>query len=178
MKKVKTIIIFMLIVTFVQISLFSNNVQAEKYKYDSLNRVTEVQYDSGEIVKYEYDVGGNIKKIEHKMPNLKKIKLNKNKILIDKEKNFKIEVTAIYKDKTETKVSDGVNYSSSDEKIAIVDSDGKITAKKRGTAVISVDYCGKTAKLKVRVTEAKYKSLDKILYLFDGIIDTIKNILS
>lgn len=40
------------------------SVQAEKYRYDSLNRLKEVIYEDGSSVVYEYDANGNILKIE------------------------------------------------------------------------------------------------------------------
>lgn len=39
-------------------------VDAEKYEYDKLNRLTKVTYDTGEIVTYKYDANGNVKSVQ------------------------------------------------------------------------------------------------------------------
>ena len=46
------------------ISTFSLNVRAEKYEYDSFDRVTKVIYDDGSYVTYTYDNNGNITNTE------------------------------------------------------------------------------------------------------------------
>lgn len=38
-------------------------VDAEKYEYDKLNRLTKVTYDTGEIITYEYDGNGNVRSV-------------------------------------------------------------------------------------------------------------------
>jgi len=42
------------------ISFISLNAQAMIYKYDKINRLTDVIYDNGDTIKYEYDPAGNI----------------------------------------------------------------------------------------------------------------------
>ncbi len=39
---------------------------AAKYSYDGLNRLTQVAYDSGQLVSYRYDAGGNMLAVENK----------------------------------------------------------------------------------------------------------------
>lgn len=50
----------------------AESVFAATYKYDDLNRLVEVIYDSGQKITYTYDAGGNILNIEVSMP----LKLN------------------------------------------------------------------------------------------------------
>jgi len=38
----------------------SLNAQAMIYKYDKINRLTDVTYDNGNTIKYEYDPAGNL----------------------------------------------------------------------------------------------------------------------
>ncbi len=45
-------------------ALLSSASQAEIYRYDKLNRLTQVIYPSGEVVHYYYDAGGNLLKVE------------------------------------------------------------------------------------------------------------------
>lgn len=40
-----------------------NQVSAETYEYDKLNRLKMVTYDTGQIITYEYDVNGNVQAI-------------------------------------------------------------------------------------------------------------------
>lgn len=41
---------------------------AAKYTYDDLNRLIQVAYDSGQIVNYSYDAGGNMLMVKNEMP--------------------------------------------------------------------------------------------------------------
>jgi len=66
MKKVKLLIqtvIILIIVVCTSLSAY-----AAKYKYDELNRLVEVIYDSGQTVTYTYDAAGNILKVEVNTP--------------------------------------------------------------------------------------------------------------
>lgn len=77
----------------------------------------------------------------------KKISLNAKKKVLKKKKSFKIKVklpknTASYK----------ITYSSSKKSVAKVSSSGKVTAKKKGKATITVKtFNGKKAKIKITV---------------------------
>jgi YD repeat-containing protein len=46
--------------------LFPSSVMGGSYGYDNLHRLTKVQYDSGQMVQYEYDAAGNILAIKPK----------------------------------------------------------------------------------------------------------------
>ena len=76
----------------------------------------------------------------------KSIKLNRTKLTLKKGKTFNLKYT-ITKNTYTT-----VTYKTSSKKVATVSSSGKVTAKKKGTAVITaVTLNGKTAKCKVTV---------------------------
>lgn len=66
MKKVK-ILIQTIIILLIAICT-SLSAHAAKYKYDELNRLVEVIYDSGQTVTYTYDAAGNILKVEVNTP--------------------------------------------------------------------------------------------------------------
>ena len=59
MKKIVTLI------TFVALSLVT--LDAKSYKYDNLDRVIEVSYESGEKIFYSYDSIGNMLDVEYKL---------------------------------------------------------------------------------------------------------------
>lgn len=75
------------------------------------------------------------------------IKLNKTKVTLKKKKSFKIKTTLAPANTTDT-----LAYKTSNKKVATVSKTGKITAKKKGKAVITVSASsGKKAKIKVTV---------------------------
>ena len=75
------------------------------------------------------------------------VALNKTEVTINKGKTFKLKATLTPKNST-----DKVTYKSSKSRVASVDKKGVITAKKKGTATITVKTSsGKTAKCKVTV---------------------------
>lgn len=77
----------------------------------------------------------------------KKIKLNKKRKTLPVKKSFQMKCTL-----SKGSASGKIKYSSSDPKVASVSSSGKITAKKKGNAVITaVTYNGKRAAIKVKV---------------------------
>ena len=61
-KRVKTIMCVLILLISVHIG---REVEAETYEYDSLNRLTKVTYDTGEVFTYEYDANGNIKSVNN-----------------------------------------------------------------------------------------------------------------
>ena len=89
-----------------------------------------------------------------------KIKLNKTKITMTKGKSYRLKVSG-----TKRKVT----WSSSKKSVAAVNSSGKVTAKKKGTAVITAKVCSKRYRCKVTVKQpvtsvklnAKSKTLTK-----------------
>ena len=76
----------------------------------------------------------------------KKIKLNRKKLTLKKGKTFKLKVTLTPKDS-----QDKITYKTSNKKIATVSKTGKIKAKKKGTAKITVISGKKKAVCTVKV---------------------------
>ncbi|WP_235338202.1 S-layer homology domain-containing protein [Paenibacillus wulumuqiensis] len=60
---------------------------------------------------------------------------------------------AVYDDGTSEVITGNLQYTSSDESIATVDSNGVITARSKGSADITIEYAGKTFVIRVNVTE-------------------------
>lgn len=60
-------------------------------------------------------------------------------------------VTAVYSDNSELTISSGVSFSSSNSRVAAVDSTGLVTAKASGRAVITAEYGGFQAQANVHV---------------------------
>lgn len=75
----------------------------------------------------------------------------KTTLYVGDSKNNKTPLTVTYNNK---KVTKGIQYSTSNKKVATVKS-GNIVAVKKGTATISVKYKGKTCKAKITVKNAK-----------------------
>jgi len=65
----------------------------------------------------------------------------------------KIKVIVNYSDGTSEAVTSGLRFKSSSTKVAAVSSDGTVTGKGAGTAVITVTYGSLSARLDVKVTE-------------------------
>lgn len=87
----------------------------------------------------------SVKVIVRKAP--KKIKLNAAAKVLKKGKSFRIKVKLPSKTASYKRI-----FTSSNKKVASVNSKGKVTAKKKGSAVITVKlYNGKKAKLRVTV---------------------------
>ena len=77
----------------------------------------------------------------------KKIKLKKTCVELKKGKCFSIKYT-----RTPLTANDKVTYKTSNRKVATVSASGKVKAKKKGKATITVrSASGKTAKLKIKV---------------------------
>lgn len=78
------------------------------------------------------------------------IKLNETKKFIKYKKSFKLKATL-------NNVSGEIKWNSSNEKVATVDKDGKVTAKGGGLSIISAIVDGKKATCKVIVVRYKLK---------------------
>lgn len=79
-------------------------------------------------------------------------KLNKKQISLNVKKSYQLKVTGISKK---------VTWKSSNKKVASVSKKGKVTGKKKGTAVITAKVNKKTYKCKVTVTSAVKVKLNK-----------------
>ena len=72
-----------------------------------------------------------------KVGNHKAVKLNKSKIELKKGKSFKLKATAVAADKKKkVKKHQAIRFESTNEKIAKVSKNGKITAKEKGTCYV------------------------------------------
>jgi alpha-amylase len=79
--------------------------------------------------------------------NVKKIKLNKKKLTLKVKKSYRLKATL-----KPSGIKDTLTWKSSNKKVASVDKNGKIKAKKKGKAVITVTTSnGKKATCKVTV---------------------------
>ena len=78
------------------------------------------------------------------------------------EKGKTLQLTATLRPKNSTQA---VKWSTSNKKIATVNSKGKVTAKKAGTATITAKSGKKSAKVKVKVVPAPEKRKEIITYL-------------
>jgi hypothetical protein len=87
--------------------------------------------------------------------NVKAIKLAKNKATIKVGKTYKIKASVVLVDSKKKMLSDKhaatFRYASSDRKIATVDKNGKVTAKKKGTCYVWI-YAKNGYANKVKVT--------------------------
>lgn len=164
------IISFIAIIIFLQISISGYIIHADSYKYDALNRVSEVDCSSGEKIYYTYDAAGNITGVKHEMPDLDSISVNNNDVVMKVKDTFSIKVTAKSKDGKQTDVTKYTAFTSSDTNISDVSKDGVITAKKTGSNTITVKYYDKTAVVNVKVDTT-------IGYIWDSIVDFFKNLL-
>lgn len=170
MKIRKSRIISFIVIIFLQITISGYIIHAESYKYDALNRVSEVDCSSGEKIYYTYDAAGNIMSVKHDMPDLDSISVNKNDVLMKVKDTFSIKVTASSKDGKQTDVTKYAVYTSSDTNISDVSKDGVITAKKTGSSTITVKYYDKTSVVNVKVDTT-------IEYIWDSIVNFFKNLL-
>jgi uncharacterized protein YjdB len=72
-----------------------------------------------------------------KVGNHKAVKLKKSKIKLKKGKSFKLKATAVAADKKKkVKNHQAIRFESTNEKIAKVSKNGKITAKEKGTCYV------------------------------------------
>jgi len=84
---------------------------------------------------------------------LKKLEADATKITLKLEETYTPMLEATYRDDSNSEVTEDIEWSSSNEKVATVDEDGQISAVAKGRATISAKYGGKTVKITVTVTE-------------------------
>ena len=96
-------------------------------------------------------------------PALKSISLNKTSISLTVGSTHTLKGTL-----NPSNAAAAKSWKSSDTSVATVNSSGKVTAKKAGSAVITVTANGKKATCKVTVTEKKYKVEGKITNAANG----------
>ena len=124
---------------------------AVSYKYDNLNRLTEVTYDNGQKVTYTYDAGGNIltatsTKAEKILTGIAFDTASYN-LTVGEKRN--LELTATYSDGSTAKVTESAIYKTSNKAIATVSNAGLVKGVANGQATITATYGGKTAKATV-----------------------------
>lgn len=96
----------------------------------------------------QYTASATIKVIGKKVA-IKTLSLNKTKLTLKKGKIFQIKATV----KPTNATNKTLSYSSNNKKIATVSSKGKITAKKKGTCIITVKTTdGSGIKKKIKIT--------------------------
>ncbi len=100
------------------------------------------------------------KKYKCKVTVKNPIKLNKTKVTLNKGKTYTLKVTGTKKK---------VTWSSSNKKVAIVNSKGKVTAKKKGIAYITAKADGLTVKSKITVQNKKSIPVEGLLIEFDSV---------
>lgn len=75
-----------------------------------------------------------------------KIKLNRTKVTLKKGKAYSLKISV-----TPQSIRNKIKFTSSNKKVAVVSSKGKITAKRRGSATVKVYYGKVSAKCRVTV---------------------------
>jgi YD repeat-containing protein len=151
MKKLKIIIAVMCMFTnLISLSLAAN---AATYKYDSLGRVVEIVYDSGQKLTYTYDAAGNILSIKIESPDgvIKGIVLDSKSYSLNLGNAHNTVVKADFANGIQRNITVGVEFTTSNSDIAAVDRYGKVTALKIGEATITANYEGYSASVKVSV---------------------------
>ncbi|WP_342571648.1 Ig-like domain-containing protein [Paenibacillus sp. FSL R5-0749] len=96
---------------------------------------------------------------------LSKIVVSKNEMSLEVGDSSSVTVTGVYSDNTSANVTISSSWSTSDTSIATV-YNGAITAKKEGTATITVAYQGQSQTVQVKVTK-KVKALSKNVQSLD-----------
>ncbi len=115
----------------------------DELMYFELDNFTVKAYKGSEGAKYASDNGFTLKTM--KKPT--KVKLNKKTKTLAKGKTFKLKATLTPKTAVTL-----LTWKSSNKKVATVTQKGKVKAKKKGTAVITVKtHNGKKAKCKIKV---------------------------
>ena len=155
MSKAKLILATLCLVLFI-VAFSTATVQADSYKYDALNRLIEVTYDSGQKISYTYDAAGNIMSVTSEAAKevLTGISLDVNEVSLNIGQTHTVIVKASYSDGRQNTITDGVVFTSSNRTVVKVDTTGKVTAVAAGEAEISASYGGKTATVKIKVLGA------------------------
>ncbi len=96
---------------------------------------------SGKAYKCKVTVGGNYRPA-------RKVKLNKTKVSLNMAKTKKCQLKV-------TGTSKKATWKTSNKKVAVVSKTGMVTAKKKGTAVITAKISGKAYKCKVTVKDTR-----------------------
>jgi len=84
---------------------------------------------------------------------LKKLEADATKKTLKLEETYTPDLEATYRDDSKDEVTEDIEWSSSNEKVASVDEEGQISALAKGRATISAKYGGKTVKITITVTE-------------------------
>lgn len=143
-----------------QIKINQSNVGTVKYKSNntkvatvsSSGKVTAKAYGTAKITVIALGQSKTFTVYVRKVPT--KIKLSSTKKTLGVGQTYTISKTV----SPSGAYTGGITYSSSNSKIATVNSSGKITAKKKGTATITVKTAnGKTATIKITVKKAPSK---------------------
>lgn len=128
----------------------SSNTKVAKVNSDGI--VTGIKAGTAKITvtseDKQYTASATIKVIGKKVA-VKSLSLNKTKLSLKKGKTFQIKATI----KPTNATTKALKYSSNNKKIAVVSSKGKITAKKKGSCVITVKTTdGSGIKKKIKIT--------------------------
>jgi YD repeat-containing protein len=174
LKRWRFIIFLSLLIAF---GLNTFRVQADEYRYDKLNRLVEVIYDSGDRVVYTYDASGNITSIDKIIASPDSIALNIKYMPLKEGEKKQLEVTAKYSDgRGDIKVNEGVIYKSDNESAARVDSTGLVEGLSKGSANIQVSYKDKTQSCSVTVVSANPSYTERILYSLLDLLNLLYNL--
>lgn len=84
---------------------------------------------------------------------LKKLEADATRKTLKIDDTYSPVVKATYRDESKDIVTEGITWISSNEKIANVDDQGRISAKAEGRAAISAKYGGKTVRISITVEE-------------------------
>ncbi len=124
---------------------------AVSYKYDNLNRLTEVIYDNGQKVTYTYDAGGNILTATNTKAEkaLTSIAFDAASYALAVGEKRNLVLTATYSDGSKAKVTESAIYKTSNKAIATVSNAGLVKGVANGQATITATYGGKTVKATV-----------------------------
>lgn len=127
---------------------------ATTYKYDEIGRVIEVSYDNGQVVKYVYDKGGNIEKVESTTTDemLTELYFVPTSLLLEEGKVQKLILKGKNAKGVEKIIDKGMNFSVDNPESAEVDESGVLKALKKGNVIVSAVYMGLTANLSLEVT--------------------------
>ncbi|TQR38960.1 Ig-like domain-containing protein [Brevibacillus brevis] len=74
-----------------------------------------------------------------------------HKLKLDKGDTEELKVTAVYDDDTKEALTNGIRWTSSNEAVAVVDENGRVTAKEKGKVQIIATFQGKKAVFPVQV---------------------------